>query len=1557
MADPKNSKEGEGAQELNQTAREYLLFLDTVPDNADNVTPEVVARANTYAAALELIKDDPQFEPIVTKIREKFSTAMERIGLDPSVSGMSESWTYWDMAKQKHINDHPDEQDPRYRTGDPLADAEIQDQIASRHLGWEIYGNNSRFDEKTPAENPVRVFVEHESLANLDKDHANYPEIMELLKKDAKPENGTLSSIDLAKLGALIRQNLGEEDVSLPNSPSESEETDLPPALEMDSPARPFPPPDTMEREETGGRKSVLGRMWRGEYVTNAEKAEAGGWEKATWRTGKTIDIVASAFGARTLARLPDRWAKSLARGKEVDRIKQIIIEESELRKKLKLAKTEAEKARIQARLDALNLGEGEPKYNRIQRKMHDIRNKLEESDYLSPEKKAILEEKLKTLEIRLVTGFGDMDEEMAIEIDEILHEHVGERTKKIEYLKEAVSGVGVALGAFAIRAGALGAIALGERYKNLKSAKKENEKVSIKELIVDGAVDMAMEMFGQGKIKDLEGKQKAAAIGAAWAKTALPIMIAAAGYSEIAEKGGGAITNSLGRAGERIEEIQKSWQAVGSPLDLGGVIKAYIETMNFQETFHRLTMGKFKDGDGTTPDVAGAEPNTTPDTPPSPASSLSEEELRSIGSQHPSTLSQDDLNKVAGARTGDPAPGIAGADTSGADVPDVATEPDTLQYNEDFIGPREEGAPQPATAEPEVFGPQEASSADSAPSGPGPVESDAIYTKANLEHLQNNPGLVKEAETTFDRLGLTDEQRIELLNDATPESLEKTLHAINLESNFGVSSFDGVSPEDLEKVTSQLQSANAKSADELLSAWQESHPEITPYIQKARALAALEQTLGVNSFEGQVSPEELKKVISELTGENNTDADKLLDAWEEKGLVEGDVVLGARFPVEHASLSHAGFQVETTEGKIALSLDLGKEGAPQHLEQVFYRVAMEDGNIGEEITNVEGARILNVGANMTALSEGHNVAGVSAEVFDQYVTFEDGQLTISDYEGFQQDVLDKLTAHSEEIITADNVANTGAVAYLDNIKDATWADMAEPEAAEVNLNQAMIDEAEGPLFKAMIDDTGAHTGLGENITDINFVDEDSGTFYLGGEEVTVDNGMITEIGDTHFDEPYPLDSHDGHERLMEEANRIEAERIEAEATQRADELAAAQEIEAEAERIEKIADLTKEDHTKMLEKLGFGESGQGKEEWEFLKNKRVEDLLNKDIEGHSGRTMDYLEGRHRGKLRKLIELAIKNQEISDPSSGGPQKIGEAFQQIVEGRVTEQINADLHNASVILATPELTQAEAASASTLDIDVDTDGLEMTGESESVGTTTAEDADPDASTPSTVDTEAGDVTRTAGLEPIPSTEIPEGMTIKATPEADSFMREHGIRVEKGSIIGEKMTQKLDFMPESGEVADTGTTESVKFAKTDEGNLRATILDTDGLKDIVDVQPDGKIVDVQGTEGTSIETPASPQDIKLALENLVSGILANMDNVSPEILKSLDGVGLDDIAKLSDTTLLENMREGATDVLKVLQENPPADTDPQVIAGATRGYKEILATIETTLEKLTA
>lgn len=1589
---------------MNETAREYLMYSDQIARDENDLSPESIVRLNKLADALDKIKDHPDFESVVSKIREKFFSSMDELGISAGPESMSESWTYANMAYIYDLaNREKLDMIPGVRVGDPINDHEVQDQIASVRLGIEVFDNCSEFKSEVKGDliEETRAFKPSALIDKLDKEHPNYTEIMDLLQS----ESYYLSDNKLARLGSLVRQNLGEEGVSIPDIVDPEPITyDEPDGITGETAPKEKRNWFRRDKKEKGPKEkpvSVLGRMWRGEYVSNEEKGKARVIEKAAIGTGKTAEFVASIFGAKTALRLADRWAKRNARLGEVRRIKAVVSEEKDLRRKLEKTKDQGKKEKIQARLNELNLGETGTEDVRIQQRINSIREKIAESKYLSPEKRAMLEGKLKLLEEKWMAGEAAIQNEMTGEIDSEIENHdaerrkkqenlrktimgeisgeldqnVGEKAKRMDYVKETVSGIGVVSGAFLFRAGALGAIALGERYRNLKGTKEKGEKVTVKELIVDGVRDMAQEMFGKGKAEDLKGRQKAAAVLGAWAKAALPAMIAAAGASEVMESGAGTISKSAQHVVERFGAIEKAVESIAHGGDPG---RALLLILNWHETLQRTTMGLYKGTSGYSPDIASAGdtsdahtgamelkaetpvasepqvntatavPSVTPE-----ASSVSSEgvitpedkaSLTKSVAEHSGVLSQNELAGVSGAgsveNTSTPAP----ADNVDVRLPGVSDLENKVNGSEGVI-------------------PNTSAGADPSPKGMPPLNPESDSWMLN-------------------------EQKI-----------------INLESSFGVSSADGVTPEDVQKVAAQLQGVNAESADSLLKSWQEAHPEIAHSVQEFRALVDLEKTLGVNSFEGQVSKEEMQKVIAQLAGEKGTDADKLLSAWEAKGLVEHDAVIVARFPVEHPSMEHAGFETAVVEDKVGISLELGKEGAPKYLEQVFYRIALDNADIGDEITNVEGARILNVGANMTALSEGHNVAGVSAEDFARHVSVVEGKLVISDYEGFHHDVLDKLTAHAEEIITPENVGNSGAVAYLDDIKNETWADMARPVGAEVNLDQAQIEQAEGHLFKSMVQEAGTEDGLGKNISDIHMVDQDSGTFNLAGKTVTIDHGMITGIGDTHFD-PLPMGSEAAHARLMEEASKIEAHRLEddsfgdpddaksspqyssagvtggsgdvegankpeAESGSVAPEQKAEVDAEkalAEAEKLQRTEELTKADLLKMLEKLGFGKGGQGEQEWEFLKEKPVADLLNNDIEGHSGNTMDYLEGRHRGKLRKLIELAIRNGEIASPNSGGPQEIGEALHRIIESRVTEQVNQDLHNATAILATPNLSAAEVAAAIDTPVVVP-DTVEPVHSVEN-------------SNGSTVRFDYGADGKIVGAHPhiedvkSPLTSVNEGYKEML---AKQHMAE-GTKLPLASyeVVFENNVRQLEAMQQSlntMESAGNGNSAEAEYLR---GYIARTtaqlearfgnILKSSETPPAVEtgVNMNNETPAVTSTETPvasdagaepSTEIPTSPQDVKMALENLVTGILANMDNVSPEVLKSLDGVGLDDIAKINDTTLLENIREGAKGVVEEIKSNPPAGTDPEVLSAVTRGNNAIIEVIDARLSKLKA
>lgn len=122
-------------------------------------------------------------------------------------------------------------------------------------------------------------------------------------------------------------------------------------------------------------------------------------------------------------------------------------------------------------------------------------------------------------------------------------------------------------------------------------------------------------------------------------------------------------------------------------------------------------------------------------------------------------------------------------------------------------------------------------------------------------------------------------------------------------------------------------------------------------------------------------------------------------------------------------------------------SLELGKNGVPKNLETVFTSIAansMElpvDGKISEEFAT----KALNMGANLVKLSEGHDVAGITAEEFEKAATFKDGRLEIIGTKEIN-DILAKLQANADKNWTSGVLQSKGAASwYIGNINEKGW--------------------------------------------------------------------------------------------------------------------------------------------------------------------------------------------------------------------------------------------------------------------------------------------------------------------------------------------------------------------------------------------------------------------------------------------------------------------------------------------------------------------------------------
>lgn len=134
-------------------------------------------------------------EHLARHIQSTFQGYVARFGLGAHLSpySVSKSWTFWDIAKQSYLSQHPEESTSEYHLGDPMSDYQVQSAIIRRHLGWELY--------RQWKNNPNSQAIVRSALLRLMPERR--AEAEQLLNKPAEA-NGTLRSIDLAKLGLLF---------------------------------------------------------------------------------------------------------------------------------------------------------------------------------------------------------------------------------------------------------------------------------------------------------------------------------------------------------------------------------------------------------------------------------------------------------------------------------------------------------------------------------------------------------------------------------------------------------------------------------------------------------------------------------------------------------------------------------------------------------------------------------------------------------------------------------------------------------------------------------------------------------------------------------------------------------------------------------------------------------------------------------------------------------------------------------------------------------------------------------------------------------------------------------------------------------------------------------------------------------------------------------------------------------------------------------------------------------------------------------------------------------
>jgi len=118
---------------------------------------------------------------------------------------------------------------------------------------------------------------------------------------------------------------------------------------------------------------------------------------------------------------------------------------------------------------------------------------------------------------------------------------------------------------------------------------------------------------------------------------------------------------------------------------------------------------------------------------------------------------------------------------------------------------------------------------------------------------------------------------------------------------------------------------------------------------------------------------------------------------------------------LEHGAGSNKTFfdnvGAETNGNKVAF--ELGEKGAPSTRSELYRLIALNTmkGSIGADsnVDPIEQFKVANVGANLKALASGNSVGGVESSEFAKYVNTDGNKITVTDWKGFQDNVLNPL--------------------------------------------------------------------------------------------------------------------------------------------------------------------------------------------------------------------------------------------------------------------------------------------------------------------------------------------------------------------------------------------------------------------------------------------------------------------------------------------------------------------------------------------------------------------
>lgn len=131
---------------------------------------------------------------------------------------------------------------------------------------------------------------------------------------------------------------------------------------------------------------------------------------------------------------------------------------------------------------------------------------------------------------------------------------------------------------------------------------------------------------------------------------------------------------------------------------------------------------------------------------------------------------------------------------------------------------------------------------------------------------------------------------------------------------------------------------------------------------------------------------------------------------------------------------------IEDTQGKISVTYEIGNNGDFNSLDQALRRVVMQayDDQSPNVFDKVEAARLENTLANVREILQGQTINGITPLQIKESAQLVDGNLVISDYNKFEQEILKPLFKRAAEKIDQDSPI----IKYSQATNESMWQEM-----------------------------------------------------------------------------------------------------------------------------------------------------------------------------------------------------------------------------------------------------------------------------------------------------------------------------------------------------------------------------------------------------------------------------------------------------------------------------------------------------------------------------------